>query len=180
MKRTWILSGAVVLVGILVLLRSLAFVPDDEMAPSYFAGDLVVLTGGTPKAGDVVAVVDPLEPRRWTLRRVEAVGGAVRYTDGAFRTSAEPVQVLDMGMFGDRRVHKQGAHLVTHLDRPIAWDLDEETIPDDAAFVSADARDEAMDSRWWGAVPLGAIQGVVRLRVGVPTTPWRTWVTLGG
>jgi hypothetical protein len=55
------------------LATRVARVPDDEMAPSLFAGDWVVLAPGTPTAGEVVALVDPLDPSRWTLRRVEAI-----------------------------------------------------------------------------------------------------------
>lgn len=158
------------------LVRSLAFVPDDAMAPSLYPGDLVLITPGTPSPGDVVAVIDPLEPSRWTLRRVVAIGGAVRYVDGAFRTGADALPVIDMGTLEGVRVHRQGDVLLQTLDRPIRYDLDERGVPDDSAYVAADARDQAMDSRWWGAIPLGAVQGVVRLRFGAPKHAWRGWV----
>lgn len=170
---------AIIALPLIVLLavgRSLAFVPDDDMSPSYLKGDLVLITPGTPAPGAVVAVVDPLEPQRWTLRRVESTGGAVAYVDGAFRTSPEPPTVLDMGELPGVRVHKQGDHLVQHLDRPIRWDMNERGVPDGDTFVSADARDEAMDSRWWGPLPRPAVQGVVRIRIGVPGHPWRSWI----
>jgi hypothetical protein len=50
------------------------------------------------------------------------------------------------------------------------------TIPDDSAFLGVDARDEAMDSRWWGPIPLAALQARVLLNVSPPRHPWQGWV----
>ncbi|MDP2304551.1 MAG: S26 family signal peptidase [Pseudomonadota bacterium] len=159
-----------------LLLPLLAWVPDDEMAPSFLAGDLVVILPVEARAGDVVAIVDPLDPARWTLRRVETIGGAVRYEDSVFHTAgADAPRVLEMDRNTARVVRSEGSHLVELAARPVRWELSEAGVPEDAAFLGADARDAAMDSRWWGPVPLQALQGVVALRIGVPGHPWRGW-----
>jgi signal peptidase I len=160
------------------VLPFLAWVPDEEMAPSFLAGDLVLILPVDAHDGDVVAVVDPLDPSRWTLRRVITVGGAVRYEDGVYYTaSAEPPRVLDMDRGADEIVRTEDAHLVRYTRQPVRWTLDETPVAEGTAFLGADARDVAMDSRWWGAVPLQALQGVVAVRVGKPTHPWRGWVS---
>jgi signal peptidase I len=165
--------------GILVAaaLPFLAWVPDEEMAPSLLPGDLVLLWPGDIVTGDVVAVVDPLDPSRWTLRRVLATSGAVRFDNGFFHTDAEEPPVLEMGHLGDQNVLKEGAHLTQRLTRPVRWELGDVVLPEGRVWLAADNRDVAMDSRWWGPVPGEALQGVVLLRVGRPGHVWRGWVS---
>lgn len=162
----------------LALLPRLAWVPDDEMAPSFLPGDLVLLLPVEAHAGDVVAVVDPLDPSRWTLRRVETIGGAVRYTDGEIHTTdLDKPALLEMGRSTDAVVLKENRHLTQLSPRPVRWSMEEIAVPDDRMFLSADARDLALDSRWWGPAPLDVVQGVVVARVG-PAHTWRGWFEL--
>lgn len=175
MSRRPLLVG-LAMVGLLLLGASsrVARVADGEMAPSLLPGDLVVVLPVTPREGDVVVVSDPLDPSRWTLRRVEAIGGAVRYDGRVFRTSTRPkVKLLDMGEYQGRPVELEGEHLVLRAESTTRARRDEVGVPDESAFLGADARDDALDSRWWGPVPLDAIRGVVVARVGLPSTPWR-------
>lgn len=161
---------------LLATLPFLAWVPDADMAPSLLEGDLVLILPIEAHNGDVVAVVDPLDPSRWTLRRVETVGGAVRYEDGVYYTAlSEPPRVLDMLRGDEEVVRTEGNHLARFAAQPIRWKLEEQNVPEDTAFVGADARDVAMDSRWWGPLPLEVLQGVVALRIGKPGHPWRGW-----
>lgn len=158
----------------LALFPRLAWVPDAEMSPSLLPGDLVLILPVEPRVGDVVAIIDPLDRNRWTLRRVEAIGGAVSYDGRSFRTSQQRrLKLLDMGEFQGRPVHLEGDHVVLRALRTTRTRHDDVGVPDDAAFLGADDRDGALDSRWWGPVPLSAIRGVVVARVGAPTTPWR-------
>lgn len=176
------LKAVGILVGILGVLVAgtlpfLAWVPDDEMAPSLLAGDLVVLWPGDAADGDVVAVVDPLDPDRWTLRRVLATRGAVRFDDGFYHTDAAEPVVLEMGHLGDQNVLQEGTHLTRRLTRPVRWEMGAVLLPAGRVWLAADDRDGAVDSRWWGPVPAEAIQGVVLARVGRPTHLWRGWFT---
>lgn len=174
--RVGLAAAGVAALVVLALLTRLARVPDDEMAPSLLRGDLVLILPLAPRRGDVVAVVDPLDPGRWTLRRVEAIGGNLRYDDIAFIADDQPEEVLEMGRDEAGITLREGPHLVRHLARTVRWAVPTQGVPDDAAFLGADNRDLALDSRWWGPVPLGAVQGVVALRVGAPGHPWRGWV----
>lgn len=176
-RRLLIGLGTLPFLVLAVALPKLAVVPDNEMAPTLLAGDVILVLPETPAAGDVVALFDPLDPRRWTLRRIETIGGAVRYEDGVFHTGGDRESVVEMGVEGAFHVLRQEGHLVRQSARAVHWEMDEAGVADDAAFVSADARDEAVDSRWWGPIPLTALRGVVRLRLSPPGHPWRGWLT---
>ncbi len=175
-RRGWRVLGVLVVVLLLAGVGSrTAFVADDAMAPSFLPGDLVILWPGTPGVGDVVAVVDPLETSSWTLRRVEGVGGSIGYDLGSYVRDHEPA-LLDMGADdAGFSVVKEGDHLTRHLTRHVEWSLSEVGIPDDSAWLGADNRDIALDSRWWGPVPLATLQGTVILRIGPPRNRWRGW-----
>ena len=175
--RRWVVVGAVALATLVPLSRQVAYVPDGEMSPTYLRGDLVLVWPFEPRQGDVVALRDPLDSSRWTLRRVEGIGGDASYSSLGVRTSSRPKwRLLDMGEFDGEAVRLEGDHLVSRrLDDTTRFEHDSIGVPDDAAYLSADARDRALDSRWWGPVPLDALGGVVVFRLGAPTTPWRGW-----
>lgn len=189
--RQWVWGGGrrwagVILLGLVVLalgLRRLAWAPDDEMAPSILRGDLLVILPVEPRVGDVVAITDPLEPSRWTLRRVIAgPGQTVRFEDAAFVVGDEPKERLEMGR-ADGMVIVQdgastpGAHLARIRTTTTRWEMAPVALEEGRWFLGADALDEAMDGRWWGPAPRELIAGVVMLRVGEPQHPWRGWVT---
>ena len=175
--RTVLLVGLVASAfAVALVLPRLAVVPDDDMAPSLLAGDLVLVGSGTPEKGEVVAVVDPLDPSRWTLRRVETIGGAIRYEAGVFLTGTNP-RTLEMGRDDTFVTRTVDDHLVRVRAREVRWEREPVSVPDDAAFLGADSRDDAVDSRWWGPLPLAALQGRVLLRLGAPGHPWRGWLT---
>ena len=94
--RVWIGVACIAALFVGICSRA-AFVPDDSMSPSLLPGDLVFILPTRTAVDDVVAVVDPLDPTVWTLRRVEAIGGEIRYTGGSFVTEQAP-QLLDMGL----------------------------------------------------------------------------------
>lgn len=175
--RVWgVLAVGLVALGIAGVASRTALVSDDTMAPSLLPGDLVFLWPGTPNEGDVVAVVDPLDTSRWTLRRVQGIGGSIRYDAGSY-VREHQAPLLDMGLDEEGfQVIQEGEHLTRHLTRNVEWDLAEVGVPDDSAWLGADNRDLALDSRWWGPVPLADLQGVVVLRFGAPRNRWRGWV----
>ena len=175
------LGAATLLAASLLLARYVAFVPDEEMAPSLFPGDILLILPVEPRVGDIVAMADPLDGNRWTLRRVESIGGAASYDGEVVRTADKPkVLLLEMGEYGDLKVRFEDDHLVSRRPQPARSKAAERGVPDDAAYVMADARDQAFDSRWWGPMPLAAFSGVVVGRLGVPHTPWRGWLGFRG
>ena len=176
MRRTQRWLAALLAGGVLLAVAStrLARVPDDAMSPTLLPGDLLLILHVAPREGDVVALTDPLDPTRFTLRRVETIGGAIRYDGRSFRTGARSkVRLLDMGEYQGRPVLLEGEHVTLRALTPTREEFAEIGVPDDRAYLSADNRDVAVDSRWWGPVPLEAIGGVVVARLGPPSTPWR-------
>lgn len=173
-SRRWLaalLGGGALLA---VASTRLACVPDDAMSPTLLPGDLLLVLPVAPREGDVVALTDPLDPTRFTLRRVETIGGAIRYDGRSFRTGARSkVRLLDMGEYQGRPVLLEGEHVTLRAPTATREAFAEIGVPDDRAYLSADNRDAAVDSRWWGPVPLEAIGGVVVARLGPPSTPWR-------
>lgn len=169
-------SGGILLLGLAVG-RFVTRVPDDDMAPSLLRGDWIVVLPMAPTRGDVVAVLDPLDPSRWTLRRVETIGGSITYDGGAYVVNGDPEPVLDMGRDEVSLTLQEGPHLTQHLTRAVRWEMGDTPVPETSVFLGADARDTAVDSRWWGSMPVALLQGVVAVRVGVPTHRWRGWVS---
>lgn len=173
-RRLPLALGALAVLSAVLLVPRLARVPDDEMAPTLLAGDVVLVMPGAAKTGDLVTLVDPLDPSRWTIRRVENLGGQVRVEDGVFYTGNR-VDLLEMGRDDAWVTRKEGEHLVRRSVRVPRGETPPVTVADDAVFLGADARDEAMDSRWWGPLPATAIQGRIVARISPPHHPWRGW-----
>lgn len=152
-------------------------VPDNDMAPSLLQGDFVLVLPRAPQTGDVVAVVDPLAPGRWTLRRVMALDGSIAFNGGLLSGTSHQ-EVIELGQEGNVLIVREGDHLVKHLPQALDWEMEERQIPEGRAFLVADNREEAMDSRWWGSMPLASLQGVVVFRFGPPQHRWRNWAAL--
>lgn len=185
MKRfLTIFAGLITIIAMAVMAGATSVIGDD-MAPSIMDGDTVWLVPGLdPLPGDVVAFEDPLDPSHTILRRVLAVGGqTISYDEGTIRVGKRRLRKKAMGdaeehlvaqetlwakkpARGHEWLTRQRAHPATH------WAAEPVTVPDDALYLLADDRDEAIDSRWWGTIPRSAVQGVVRLRWGTAHT-WR-------
>lgn len=116
-----------------------------------------VLPSRGVRRGDIVVFRFPEDPRRDFLKRVVGLPG-------------EFVAIRDKRVFVDGRL----------LDEPYAFHSDDRVWPDDpsipddrrrrdqlapstvppgAYFVMGDNRDDSNDSRYWGAVPAGHIEG---------------------
>jgi signal peptidase I len=158
-------------------------VGDDEMAWTLQSGDYIWVLPVD------VLLADPLDPQRTVLRRVVAMEGEkLTYEDGTMKINGKRVRQTDMGKgtIGgrERRVYKEVIWsrpparptnwLITRLvESNVTWKLtDKVEVPQGHVFLLADDRDGAMDSRWWGPVPLSSVRGVVRARLG-PADEWR-------
>ena len=158
----------------------------DDMAPSIQADDWVwVVPWGEPHPGDVVVLSDPLDSQQRVLRRVLAVAGqTITYDADSIRVNKKRLRKQAMGDDDPYLVAKEtlwakkpekGHSWLTRLVAYPAthWRADPVTVPDGHLYLLADDRDAAIDSRWWGTLPVEAVEGIVRFRWG-PATTWRT------
>jgi signal peptidase I len=181
--------SVVILLMLIAALLPMRTVGNDEMAYSLQSGERVWVLPVEVLKGDVVVLSDPLDPDRTVLRRVVAMpSDKVLYEDGAVKINGKRIRQTDMGKAEidgrARRVYKEVIWsrpparptnwLVTRLvEKPVQWKISEKIeVPEGHVFVLADDRDGAMDSRWWGPIPLSAVEGVVRARLGA-ADEWR-------
>lgn len=193
MSRLRILAavlGTTLLLAALVALVPMRTVAGDEMSWSLRPGDRVWIVPDRIRRSDIVLVTDPLDPSRRVLRRAIAHGGqTVRVEDGTVRVDGKRVRQQEMGdppptaggpeltvlkeVIWSKPPARANRYFPTISDRATRWSSPGVVeVPDGHWYVLADNRDAALDSRWWGPVPEGAIHGVVRARHG-PGDPWR-------
>lgn len=190
MKRLWRLARWLPVA--LLALAALAVLPmrevrGDEMAPTLAVGERVWVLPLPVLRGDIVSLDDPLDPGRVVLRRVVAEAGQkIRYEEGNIFIDGKRIRQQEMGHDEHYQFLKENiwskpparatAWLIRRRAENVRWEATEPyKIPEGMWFVMADDRDGALDSRWWGPVPDGAIHGVVRLRVG-QEDEWRPQV----
>lgn len=180
------LYSILALVGTTALMWAVGVsVADDDMAPSIQAGDRL---WGWPTdellPGDVVVLADPLDPDSTIIRRILAVGGqSIAVDEHMIRVGNRRLRTTAMGDASDYVVTKEtlwaskplvGHSWLTRFPKASAsrWSADPVSVPDGHVFLMADDRDRAMDSRWWGSVPVEAVHRTIRLRWG-PGHEWR-------
>ena len=170
--------------GLALLLIGLGLLPmrtvrGDEMAWSIQDGDKLWILPMRVRKADVVLLADPLDPARTVLRRaVAGPGDKVDWEDGGLRINGKRMRQTEMGEDGDYKVvqeviwSKPPARANNFLPRSLRglkaqWTTKGTVVvPEGHWYLLAEDRDGALDSRFWGPVPEGAIEGVARLRVG--------------
>lgn len=145
------------------------------MFPGLRPGDWVLLGPGSPQKGDVVQLTDPTDSSRSLLRRVLATSGdRVRYEAGRLSVNGEALRVREMTQsLGFALRSEENGWLVRRRsvrDRSTGFDGQ---VPEGQVFLMADARDEAIDSRWWGPLEKGTLGKRVWYRWGDSDT-WRS------
>ena len=179
MKPKLLFATATLLSMLAAVFLSSTQVMGTDMDPSIMAGDRVWISPwASPLPGDVVVLTDPLDPDATILRRIMAIGGqTIRYDEGSIRVGSRRLRRQAMGDAGEHLVAqetlwaKKPARGHQWLTQQVAypatrWSADPVTVPDGYLYLLADNRDEAIDSRWWGNIPVEAIEGVVRFRLG--------------
>ena len=185
MRWRWKICGTLGLALALLAAGGSRRVAEADMAPTIATGDWVwVLPGGEIRRGDVVLLLDPLDPERTILRRVVGnPGQSVRFDEGGIRVGPKRIRQKIMGDDGASTVmqetiwSKPPAQSIDWLTRKrtgasAAWSAEAIEVPAGHRYLIADNRDDALDSRWWGPVSDAEIQGVVRIRWGDEST-WR-------
>lgn len=114
-------------------------IPSESMQPTLEVGDHVYVNRlsyrfGAPQRGDIVVFDHPQQHGTDLIKRVVALGGdEVEGRDG---------QVWVNGRAGGP-----------------SFDFSARKVPPDNLFVMGDNRDNSSDSRSWGFLPLGLVQG---------------------
>lgn len=173
------LGVGVFLLGMLVFRSAVADwyqIPSGSMEPTLAVGDRVVvdkrafylrlpftdvrlLEVGTPQRGDVITFTSPVDGERLIKRVVALAGDSVEAHDGVLWVNG----IAQAGQAG--RVSFRAG-----------------TVPAGHVFVMGDHRDNSFDSRYWGPLALGRVQGkAIRIAFsfdGIAPRTDRVWMPL--
>ena len=154
-SRARLAAMVAAVLGVVLLVRGVVVEPrevaSESMEPTLYPGSVVLVDKLGPRLGgvhrdDVVVFASPQDGRD-SVKRVVAVAG-------------QQVAIRDAELFvdGEHVVEPQVDH--SRIDGLYFGPV---TVPDGAVFVLGDARSGSIDSRVYGAVPLGAIHGRVAM-----------------
>jgi signal peptidase I len=129
-------------------------VRDESMVPTLLPGDRLrvdtrAFTAEPPRIGDLVVLVDPVEPSRWLVKRVAAIGPAQLWRT---RTG----------------IRDRGSPSTNEGDTPPADVVEEIALPTGSVYVVSDATGPTRDSRSFGPVPETDLIGRVYARYHPP------------
>lgn len=147
----YLLLTVVVIAALFMLVGIPLFVEGVSMKPNFSTGELVVIErlsylGDKPvKRGDVVAATFPGDPKRTRLikRVIGLPGETVTLKDGVFSINAEPLTEIYRISAGT----------------PPYQELETVVLKNEEYFLAGDNRPGSSDSRLWGPVARGDIQG---------------------
>lgn len=131
-------------------------IPSASMAPTLRTGDHVLLdrSARTPCDGDVVVAADPLGGPPVVKRVVAVAGESVGISGG----------VLEIGGVAVDEPYADRDHQEAVWFGPVV-------VPPGHVFLLGDQRDDSVDSRSFGPVPVTAVQGTVRVRIAPDPGP---------
>jgi len=114
-------------------------IPSESMLPTLEIGDHVYVNRlayrfGTPERGEIVVFDHPQQHGTDLIKRVVATGG-------------------------DRIEGRDGKVWVNGQPSGPSFDFPAAEVPPNNLFVMGDNRDNSSDSRYWGYVPLGLVEG---------------------
>ncbi len=143
-------------------------IPSGSMVPTLEIGDHILvnkfiygfripytkirlLPFTSPKRGDIIVFVYPMDTSKDFIKRVIAVeGDQVEIRDKRVYINGSPVDE-PFAYYTDQRVIPRGLDPRDNFG-PV-------TVPKGAVFVMGDNRDNSRDSRYWGFVDLGIVKG---------------------
>ena len=110
-----------------------------------------------PQRGDVVVFKYPEDTRRDFIKRCVAVAGDVVEIKGkVLHINGEP-QVETMAVHKDPRIYEDAPSVP--ISSRIRDNFGPFTVPPGTIFCLGDNRDNSLDSRFWGPVPLSYVKG---------------------
>jgi signal peptidase I len=128
-------------------------IPAGSMEPTLLIGDYLVadskyFKNNEPQRRDLVICQNPKDPSEDFIKRVIALEG-------------EKIEVKDKEVHINDEVLPESyvVHNDVNSDEAIRDNFGPEVVPPNHCFVLGDNRDNSMDSRWWGPIPLGNIKG---------------------
>ncbi len=150
-RRSRLTAAGVALAALAVVVvrwqfLDVATVSSDSMAPTVCTGDTVVIARldhpSTVRVDDIVTFVSPQDGAE-TIKRVVAVPG-------------QSVAIHDAELVVDGRTVDEPYVDHASIDGVYFGTV---TVPDRTVFVMGDHRETSIDSRAYGPVPLGAVNG---------------------
>jgi signal peptidase I len=128
-------------------------IPAGSMEPTLLIGDYLITDSKYFKKNelqrrDLVIVQYPKEPSRDFIKRVIALEG-------------EKIEIKNKQVYINDEVLPESyvVHNDVNSDVAIRDNFGPEVVPPNHCFVLGDNRDNSMDSRFWGSIPLGNIKG---------------------
>lgn len=169
-------------------------VPTASMYPAIWQGDQLfadkrAYLDRDPAVGDIVVFHNPEDRRQFFIKRVVAVGGdVVELRDGEVFINGSRLRREEAPSSASRRIGNGGKYfyefnggaeyriyLSAGRNRRLA-NLPATTVPAHQCFVLGDNRDDSLDSRSYGAIPVAGIVG----RAGFVYAPAESWSRFGG
>jgi signal peptidase I len=160
------LEAAIIAVLLALFIRAFvvqAFkIPSGSMEPTLLVGDHIlvnkfiygikiplmnktVIPIDTPKRGDIIVFIYPLDKRKDFIKRLIGLPG-------------DEVQILDNKIFINGKQYSDPYGIYdTHIIKD--QNVGPLIVPPDKLFVMGDNRDHSYDSRYWGFVPIESVKG---------------------
>ncbi len=148
-------------------------IPAESMAPTINTGDLVIVNkhvyrdaikgkpeATRPQSGDIIAFHPPHMPSTVYLKRVIGTPGDILgFTNKQLTINNKPVETtrIDNNIFFE--TIQGNKYRVQYFDDGNPYRDFNLTIPDNHYFVMGDHRDNSLDSREWGFVPIENLVG---------------------
>ena len=163
--KQWILAAAIAVLAWKTVL-AVNRVPSGSMLPTLQAGDSIFLNRlayrfGTPTHGDVIVFSAPGTGQRLVKRVMAVEGDRVAVLENVVYLNGLPLSYLPHP--ADPRIVTEAtgahAHRIIRGEGTPAPDFPEIVVPIGHVFVLGDNRDNSVDSRRYGPVPVANVLG---------------------
>jgi len=128
-------------------------IPAGSMEPTVLIGDHLItdskyFKNNEPQRRDLVICQNPKDPSKDFVKRVIALEG-------------EKIEIKNKQVYINDEVLPESyvVHNDVNSDEAIRDNFGPEVVPPNNCFVLGDNRDNSLDSRFWGPIPLGNIKG---------------------